>query len=194
MISVAEFEFARAMTDSENLVAIHKELNTGAGRRTKEVSLNRAIVVLTVAAWQAFVQDLVREIVEFVEVPFGAEGFERYRLIKMDALKSVYHFSTPNAENTRRLLMNVGFDPWPHWRWSAGPTSLTELQVRERMDQWLRVRHAIAHGHEHLPDVPVLTRLAGGGLSLQRHNAESCMSFFERAVHATTIAVEAEFE
>jgi hypothetical protein len=85
MIEDAEFEFSRAMKDSENLLEAHKELRQGEGRRFREVSLNRAIVVLTVAAWQAFIQDLVIEILTTIEVPPGQPGRDYYRLMSQGA-------------------------------------------------------------------------------------------------------------
>jgi hypothetical protein len=59
MIEDAFAEFDRAMVNPRNLVEIHKALNKGPGLRVREMSLNRGIVVLTVAAWQAFLEDLV---------------------------------------------------------------------------------------------------------------------------------------
>jgi hypothetical protein len=189
----ATYEYERAMVDSRNLIAIHKELNQGPGRRVREVSINRGVVVLTVAAWQAYVQDLIAEILEEIELPLGAEGYDRYRLIKIDAKRASHHFSTPNAENTRNLLMNVGFDPWPHWTWHAGPVHLTAGRARERLNQWLQVRHAIAHGDDDLPDAAVLSAVSGGKRSITRANAEACMAFFGRVVEATSAAARADF-
>jgi hypothetical protein len=77
VIQLAENEFVQAMGDSRNLIAIHKDLNQGRGRRIREVSINRAVVVLTVAAWQAFCQDLVAEILDSIEIERGQDGFER---------------------------------------------------------------------------------------------------------------------
>lgn len=180
------------MADSNNLIEIHKDLNQGPGRRIREVSINRAVVVLTVAAWQAFVQDLILEVVDEVEVERGMDGYERYRLMKIDAKRGAHFFSTPNAENTRNLLMTVGFDPWRYWSWTEGPRSVNATLARERMNQWLQVRHAIAHGDDELPDVRVLTA-TDGRRSITRDNAEACMKFFTRVVDVTTEAAEAEF-
>jgi hypothetical protein len=62
------------------------------------------------------------------------------------------------------------------------------------MDQWLKVRHAIAHGHDALPDVDVLPALPGGRRTLRREEAEGCMRFFTRVVEVTTAAAAGEFE
>ena len=52
-------ECRSTMEDPRNLVAIHRELRQGPGRRTREVALNRAFVMLSVGTRQAFVQDVV---------------------------------------------------------------------------------------------------------------------------------------
>jgi hypothetical protein len=194
MIDLAEYEFSRAMRDSRNLIAIHRELNREPGLRVREMSLNRAVVVLTVAAWQAYVQDLVTEVLSAFEIPGGDNGRAMYLAIRAEVLSSADRFTTPNSENTRKLLLRLGFDPWPHWEWQAGPQYLSASRARERMDQWLKVRHAIAHGHDSLPDVDVLPQLPDGRCTLRRSEAEACMSFFTRIVSKTTAAAVAEFE
>jgi hypothetical protein len=192
VIEAAQWEFERAMTDSDNLVAVHRATE-GPGRRTREVSINRAIVVLTVAAWQAFVEDLVAEILEEIEVAPGDAGYLSFLTLRADARNAAHNFSTPNAENTRGLLMRLGFDPWSYWTWWEGPVFLTAQQGRERMNQWLKVRHAIAHGDAELPDVPVLATLADGTRVIHRANAEACMSYFRRIVDATTFGAREAF-
>jgi hypothetical protein len=193
VIEDAELEFTQAMKDAHNLLEAHKQLRKGGGRRFREVSLNRAIVVLTVAAWQAFAQDLVTEILATLEVPTGHRVRDTYKIISTSAKRARFLFSTPNAENTQGLLMNVGFDPWPYWTWQVGRWHFSQAQVREAMNQWLQVRHAIAHGHDELPDVAVLSELPDGSRTLRRSDAEACMTFFTRAVAATTKGAIDEF-
>lgn len=194
MIAEAEYEFNKAMKDSQNLIAIHKELNRDPGLRVREMSLNRAIVVLTVAAWQAYVQDLASEILRVFEIPAGDHGRAVYLATRGEVLSAADKFSTPHSENTRNLLLRLGFDPWPHWKWQAGPLYMSSSRTRERMDQWLKVRHAIAHGHDALPDVDVLPTLPDGRRTLRRSEAEACMRFFGRVVELTTNAAADEFE
>jgi hypothetical protein len=194
VIQDAEIEFHRAMEDPRNLVEIHRKLNRGPGRRTSEMSLNRAIVVMTVAAWQAFVQDIVKEALDLLERPAGDRARPHFQIVKASAMTAAHNYSTPNAENSRRLLMHVGFDPCSHWQWQAGPATITQGLARERMNQWLAVRHAIAHGDDELPDVPVVTQLPSGARSLARADAEACMRFFTKVVSLTSVAASNEFQ
>ena len=180
---VVHTDFEAALADPRNISEIHRDLRQGPGRRIREVALNRAMVVLTVAAWQAFLQDAARVASEILK-PEQGEPQGGYRVLRALLLQNINTFSTPNAENTRDLLLHVGFDPWPAWHWVEGPVHLDPDHVRTRLNAWLRVRHAIAHGDD-LPDVPMLAHSARGGRSLRLANAEACLHFFERLERTT---------
>jgi hypothetical protein len=184
VVYVAQDEFEQAMRDPNNLVEIHRELKTGPGRRTREVALNRAIVVLSVAAWQAYVQDVAKAALHHIR-PAPGDPQGGYPVLRGQVLSSVHRFATPNAENTRDLLLHVGFDPWPSWVWMQGPAKVTSTQARERLNRWIRVRNAIAHGDD-LPDEPVLSKTDSGAPSLRLRNARACISFFQHLAAAST--------
>jgi hypothetical protein len=192
VIEDAREEFDRAMQDSRNLVEAHRALNPGRGRRFRELSINRAIVVLTVAAWQAFVEDLLDEIVMHLQPPPGDLALPHWRIIRAETTQAIDRFSTPNSEGTRDLLLRGGFDPWPFWAWD-GRWPLTSPQARDRMNQWLRVRHAIAHGDAAIPVEPVLSTKPSGEATVTLANAEACMTFFEHVVEGTTRGAVAAF-
>jgi hypothetical protein len=192
--ATALLEFETAMRDPQHLMEIHQDLNPGPGRRVREIALNRACVVLSVAAWQAFVQDLAKAVLVDLEPPPGDPSRPQYRILKAMVMSATQRFSTPNSENTRELLMTVGFDPWPHWTWRLGPTTLSPTEVRDRLNAWLRVRHSVAHGDDQLPDEDVLTATTGGR-TIRRINALRCMRFFrdlasttERGIRAVLLA------
>ena len=70
---------------------------------------------------------------------------------------------------------------------------MTEQVAHDRMNGWLQVRHAIAHG-SNLGKKPiarcVLTDLGDGEYSLRRRNAERCLSFFTQIARKTSDAGE----
>lgn len=193
----AAANFRRAVVHADNLVSVHRQAGGGGrGRRVEEVSINRAVVVITVATWQAAVQDMTLGCVALSEPPAGDPFLPAYRVIAGRVQSEVGAFSTPNAENSRRLLQGVGFDPHPHWTWSQaggrgrGPITVRPADVDLKINQWLRVRHAIAHGHEHLPAVDVLQVVRGTPTpptdpSLRLVDAEQCLSLFKRVVKLT---------
>jgi hypothetical protein len=182
--------FDEAMEDVDNLVSIHRR-RSGVGRRREETTLNRAMIVMTVAAWQAYVQDLLLNGVAALE-PRRGEPRGQWVILRAAAFRARAAFATPNAENTRDLLLHVGYDPWPDWQWTIGHESLKSSDVRERMNRWLKVRHAVAHGHARLPEIPELGT-SNGGPVLHLSHAERCIRFFRRVVARTDRGITGAF-
>ena len=75
----------------------------------------------------------------------------------------------------------------------------TPNDVDTIMNEWLNVRHALAHGHAELPLVSVLEVVRGhpanwqGQATLRRDDASSCVAFFKRLVAVTAAAAASEF-
>jgi hypothetical protein len=147
-IERAHEEFKRAMRDPLNLATIHRKRRPAP---REYGSINRAIVVFTVAAWQAFVEALAMQILDEIRIPAGQDGYARHRDRRADVISACHRFSTPNAEGVQDLLVRVGFDPWPHWTWVWSRTRVCAAEARDMMNAWLRVRHAIAHGDAEVP-------------------------------------------
>lgn len=198
-LTEASQNFDRATQHCDNLITVHRGYGGPAGGRRGEVSLNRAVIVLTVASWQSAVQDLTLALLDAgTPVAGGAITPASYAVIAGRVRKEVGDFATPNAQNTRRLMVGVGFDPRPHWTWrqmggrGVGMITLSPTDVDRRMDEWLKIRHAIAHGHSELPQVSVLAavRRATGvpptDPTIRLVDAEQCLAFFRRVVSLTT--------
>ncbi|MBT2516290.1 hypothetical protein J7E29_02480 [Streptomyces sp. ISL-90] len=200
-LQTAVDNFDRALLHCDNIIEVHRGYGGGGvGRRIKETSLDRAVVVLAVAAWQAAVQDLTTAIVDTAAPTSGGPvKLARYKASLGHAAKAIGDFATPNAENTRSLMRSVGFDPRPHWTYTiAGGqgrqrTTWTPHMVDERLNQWLKVRHAIAHGHDELPVVDVLRSVRVDGASsnatIRLVDAQQCVSFVSRLVRLTGSAI-----
>ncbi len=201
-ISDAKDGYDRRAQDVLSLIGMHVDLgrmtstgsvatNARRGRRYREAALNHAVVVLTVAAWQAFAEDLVEGIVLAIEPPRGTAGTEAHKVLKALTLRAKNNYATANAENTRSLLLNAGFDPYPYWQW-AGRWPKTRAEVAGEINQWLKVRHAIAHGDQALPSLGVLD-CTRSSPSLTKKCAESCVVFFSKVVRLTTEAAHLQF-
>lgn len=201
-IQDAKDGFDRREQDVMDLVGIHTDLGrittSGAvttharrGRRYREAALNHAVVVLTVAAWQAFAEDLVDGIVAAIEPPHGSPGQAAHKVLKALTIGAKNRYATANAENTRSLMLNTGFDPHPHWHW-AGRWPKTASEVTTEMNQWCKVRHAIAHGDQSLPRLGVLD-CTGSNPSLTKKCADSCVKFFSKVVRLTAYEAHREF-
>ncbi|EWM68860.1 MULTISPECIES: hypothetical protein [unclassified Micromonospora] len=202
--------FVKALEHCDNLSLIHRAVGHGGpGRRTTETSLNRGTIVLAVATWQAFVQDIAKalrdatltELQSVAGGPLLAGAMKQWQ-VDLDA--AVEKFATPGPDQTCSLLGRAGFNPRPNWTWSqrggrgsGGTTVLVEPKhVAQVIDQWLRVRHDIAHGHATLRPVKVLAAVrdprasqktqAAPGLRLA--DAEACVRFFRSVVRLTADA------
>jgi hypothetical protein len=156
----AKSRFDRAMGYCDDIVAVHqKSGGTKQGLRTLEPSLNRAVVVLAVAAWQTAVQDFTLAALDHLH---PASGGGVGKLIRGQINGQVGLFSTPDAAKSRALLLTVDFDPRPFWSWlqpggkGVGTVKVTASSAEKQMNDWLRLRHDIAHGHPKLTALDVL--------------------------------------
>lgn len=185
--------FGRATAHCDNLVKVHRRAGTGGqGRRFIEVSVNRAVIVIAIACWQSVVQDLTRVLVDASMPAKGNPSWGTANLLAGRVSSEIGRFSTPNAENTRGLLQSAGFDPRPSWTWSTGRfgrDTLTPNQVESRLSEWLKIRHAIAHGHEQMPCVAVLQAVTPKSQPqdppIRLVDAIQCLDFVRRLAQVT---------
>lgn len=205
-ISQSYVGFEDLLKNAKDLVEIHNRLGGRPGRRFGEMSLNRAVVILTVAAWQAYVEDLARAALGILA---PTPQTLLYQLIRADTLNAIRRFNTPNSRNTIDLLIRTGFDPsvlwafltrWPWARLTTGEIfyqqkTWTSAQAIEELDIWLQVRHRIAHGRD--LDDPGIRRIlsgtASGKPSLRKVDAERCIAFMEALAKATDKAANLAF-
>ena len=160
---------------------------------SRDVALNRSVVVLTVAAWQAWVETYVATaLAAIAEFPANrSEDTEYLRLLRATgplielATREVGRFNTPDAGEVCRLLRLLDDDPRPRWSFVSPAGRARPDEVVGRLDGWVKVRHAIAHGHGHLPPVDVLGRTKGGHGSLTHRHAAQCAAFFRELAVAT---------
>jgi hypothetical protein len=104
-----------------------------------------------------------------------------------EVLRELDRFSTPSAKNTRKLLRLVDFDPDPYWTWDR----MKIRQVVGRLQDWLAVRHAIAHG-DVMPKVAVLEAVRENKLKfgldgpiIRVEDARQCTAFIRKLAWAT---------
>ena len=135
-------QLTELLRDAAELDTIHTQLRTGfPGRQYGLASLNRAAVVISVSAWESYVEELMRESLQALRPP-GPLG-------NWPALSAFIHgelgrFNTPNAQNVANLinrclgLANVRIS----WGWR----NCTSAQAESLLDNALARRHEIAHG------------------------------------------------
>ncbi len=202
-LQTASDNFEGALVHCANIIAVHRAHGGGGGgRRYRETSLDRAAIVLAVAAWQAAVQDMTLAVIE-TAAPGASKPRKRARYMARcgHVMDSIQKFATPNAQNTRRLMHSAGFDPRPLWTWTiAGGrgrqrVTWTPAMVDARLNEWLLLRHAVAHGHDELPVVQALESVRLDGVTsdptVRLKDAEQCVAFLRRLVRLTATGAAA---
>lgn len=136
--------------DAEELDDAHSELRSGTpGRQYGLASLNRAVVVMSVSAWESYIEELIRESVQLLQPPALPPG--TWQVLNSFVLGLLRNFNTPNRENVERLIRNcLGFpDVHLSWNWQK----CTTQQAIQRLTDAMNYRHQIAHGVNPRPTI-----------------------------------------
>lgn len=193
-LQTAARRFLRAMAHCDNLATVHRMAgHGGVGRRDVESSVNGAIVVLAIAGWQGVAEDLARCSLEARMPSSDDPQHAMASLLAGQANKVIGDLNTPNAENVRRMLQVTGIDPRPAWTWPrrgrhGGRRTPTEVETELR--EWLKIRHAVAHGHGEYPRVEVLESVRQGTTPTVRlRDAQACVRFVRDLTQNTADAL-----
>jgi hypothetical protein len=139
------------LADAEELDCGHRRLRTGRrGRQWGVGSLNRAAVVMCVSAWEAYIEELVKEALDAMR-PAAGSPVGPFPALNASARGAVGRFNNPSVDNVRRLLSDtLGLlDVTSSWSWK----NCTPQQARDRLAAAIEERHKIAHGVNPRPTV-----------------------------------------
>ena len=131
------------LLDPENLLEVANLLPMATINRADQVeALHRSVIVMAVSAWEAYIEQLVREAVALLRPtasPFGLWPVQNAAI-----LGQLGRFNTPNTNNVRLLISDaLGLQNVQNsWTWHA----TSSLQAYQRLDQILDDRHKVAHG------------------------------------------------
>jgi hypothetical protein len=136
------------LEDARELDAIHSQLRTGnPGRQFGLASLNRAAVVMSVSAWESYIEELMRESLQALRPPAPPMG--NWPALNAFILGEVGRFNTPNATNVANMINRcLGLaDVRTSWGWRNCTAVRAETLLNEALDH----RHEIAHGVDPRP-------------------------------------------
>lgn len=170
---------------------------TAADKRLRPMSLDErqvyyhAALTAYVAAWNAYISNLVREFYNLISDPSNPKFNAVCTIAWQAAENALARFNTPNWENARNLLLRyTGYDPIGDWVWVQ--RGMSGVQVRERLNEILRVRHSFAHGFE----MPTYnwTRSPSGKVRLTSKGIQETEAFFRNLVMVTDRGMKAHIE
>ena len=138
------------LLDADDLEAAFTELMKG----TPPVqfgleAINRAVVIASVSAWEAYVEEVVREAVQLLRPPAPPLGV--WPALNATIRGQLGRFNTPNVENVRMLISDaLGLpDIQAFWAW-RNSNSASAVQ---RLTEAMTFRHHIAHGVHPRPTI-----------------------------------------
>jgi hypothetical protein len=166
------------LCDADHLYDASSQLPAGIlGRPLRVAALNRAVVVACTSAWEAYIEELVRE--SLVVLRPAAPPLGLWPALNATVRGQLGRFHTPNTENIRMLISEaVGLqDIQATWAWQ----NCTAAQAVQRLADAMRLRHQIAHGVNPRPVVATFY-------------SSQLPEFFRRLSRCTDRAVRAHLE
>jgi hypothetical protein len=112
------------------------------GRPLRVAALNRAVVIMCVSAWEAYIEEVVREALTALRP--AAPPLFPWPALNASVRGQLGRFNAPNTENVRMLLSDAfGLqDIQNSWAWQ----NCTSAQAVQRLTVAMTLRHQIAHG------------------------------------------------
>ena len=144
-----------------------------------------------VAAWNAYIDNLVRDFYDMIADSANPKFDAIHTLAKGTIENALTRFNTPNWENTRNLLSQCTvYDPINDW--GGSQTNMNLEQVRQRLNEILRVRHSLAHGS----DMPAYnwTQSPSGKVRLTGKAIQKTDAFFKNLVKVTDRGMKTHIE
>ena len=173
------------MTDAGRIGTLRKTATDKRFRPTRHEEIQvyyHASLAAYVAAWNAYVNNLVRDFFAAISDIVAPQSQAIYAIARQTAERALERFNTPNWENTRNLLHQyTGYDPIEDWIWTQ--RGMVGSEVHERLNEILQVRHSFAHGF----DMPAYnwTQTPSGTVRLTSKAIQDIEAFFKNLVNVT---------
>lgn len=174
-MSEAYNNFQISIADAEQMLAIFDQLNKDGTSANDPEVLKRAALIMTLTAWETYVEDRVKE---EVDCRLRAlDGSHVAAFIQKQLHQELKFFNTPNSKNTKKLFEDyVGKDVTEFWSWPG-----VEVEAaRTKLNGWISKRGNAVHRS--------VTDKQDGHL-VGRNDMEKCVKFFKQLVHMTDGAI-----
>lgn len=157
------------LSDADTLFHATAQFPAGVpGRNSRVSAMNRAVVVMSVSAWEAFIEELIRVSLEALRPTTPNLGI--WPALNASARSQLGRFNTPSSDNVRSLISDtLGLpDVRTSWVWQ----NCSSAQAVQRLGVAMSLRHQIAHGVNPRPIV-------------ETHYASRLPDFFRRLGRCT---------
>ena len=163
--------------------------NAATDRRLRPMSRDEiqvyyhAALTAYVAAWNAYIKNLISNFYDVIADPSDPKFRAIYTIARQRAENALTRFNTPNAENTRNILVwHTGYDPINTLLWIQ----------REKLDNIVEVRHSFAHGFD-MPSNTWIQSLSRGG-QLTSKAIQETETFFKNLLNVTDRSMKEHIE
>jgi len=170
-MSAAYENFKIAILDSERILEAYDLLNKQRKEGREPEELKRAALIMTLTAWETYVEDRVKEEVDsLLRVLEGSQVADYVQNKLANDLKS---FHNPNSKKTKHIFEDfVGTDVTDKWVWGG----MDQDGVRERLNEWISKRGDAVHRS--------VTDKQANHL-VNRNDMRKCINFFKQLVEVT---------
>ncbi|MDO6613845.1 HEPN domain-containing protein [Shewanella sp. 1_MG-2023] len=175
-MSISLNNFKLAISDAKDLVECYDLLNANIDTSPPE-ALKRAALIMTVTAWETYVEDIATEI---FTSKFGAlKGCHIGNYLERQFSSKLKMFHNPGSQKTKEIFDEFfGVNVTESWVWNSYQTP---KQVKQTLDSWLKRRGEAVHRSQIDITKPDL---------IKRNELDKCIRFISELVEITDKALE----
>ncbi|BAJ01317.1 HEPN domain-containing protein [Shewanella violacea] len=175
-MSKAKDNFENAIQDSERILQAYDQLNQIEGREREPEELKRAALIMTLTAWETYVEDIIEE--RLTADLRTLEGSKVASFITSTLERELRYFHTPNSKNTKGMFERyLHLDVTEAWTWIDGDAE----QVKSKLNQWIKKRGEAVHRSVSDKQAAHL---------VNRQDMNKCLTFFKKLVETTNSALD----
>lgn len=175
-MSKAREHFDNAIQDAERILQAYDHLNQLEGRDREPEELKRAALIMTLTAWETYVEDVIEE--RLTADLRSLEGSNVSKFINSTLERELRYFHTPSSKKTKGMFERfLHIDITESWIWLDGDSE----QVKSKIDYWIRKRGEAVHRSVNDKQATHL---------VSRPGMKKCLTFFKKLVETTDVALD----
>lgn len=167
--------FRKALSEARELSECYDKLNAHP-ELSPPSSLKKACLILTLTAWETYVEDVVTEL--FEEKFSLLNGSKLGIFAEKQLQERLKFFHNPNSRKTKHLFEEFfDIDVTEHWQWN----NVMPKDAREQLNKWISKRGEAVHRAGSEVNQPQV---------INKNDLGKCLRFFEELANTTDQALE----